>query len=200
MTHLIIDPGELLRLPKWLRHRKSSMIDLRQPWWPYRMTEYVETVLPPRARVFEYGGGGSSVWLSDHGARLTVVEHHQEWFDELRQILPGEAELILTPTSTVGGISSCAEAGYYDNYVAAIESYPDNTFDLVTVDGRARVECVSRAKAKVKQGGHLLLDDSDRSRYATAIETMSSWPSKTVRGLKPGSPIPATTTIWTRPS
>lgn len=163
------------------------------------MTEFVESVLPPDARVFEYGGGGSSAWLSDHGAQLTVIEHHQEWCEELRRALPSNVELISAPACDVGVIGSSVEAGHFDDYVKAIDSYPDLSFDLVIVDGRARVESVSRAKAKVKQGGHLLLDDSDRARYRAGITAMSAWQVKTVTGLKPGSPIPATTTIWTKP-
>jgi hypothetical protein len=189
----------MVRVPRWLREWKSSMMDLRQPWWPYAMTEFVESVLPPDARVFEYGGGGSSAWLSDHGVRLTVIEHHQEWCEELRRVLPNTVEVISAPACGVGAIGSSAVAGYFDDYVKAIDSYPDRSFDLVIIDGRARVECVARAKAKVKQGGHLLLDDSDRSRYSAAITAMSAWQVKTITGLKPGSPIPATTTIWTKP-
>ena len=198
-TYLIANPGEMVRVPRWLRERKSSMMNLRQPWWPYAMTEFVESVLPPDARVFEYGGGGSSAWLSDHGARLTVIEHHQEWCKELRRALPNNVEVISVSVCDVGEFGSSAEAGYFDDYVKAIDSYPDRSFDLVIVDGRARVESISRAKTKVKQGGHLLLDDSDRPRYSAAIAAMSAWPVKTITGLKPGSPIPATTTIWTRP-
>jgi len=174
------------------------MMVLRQPWWPYAMTELVESVLPPDARVFEYGGGGSSAWLSDHGAQLTVIEHHQEWCEELRRSLPNDVELISAPACDIGVIGSPAEAGYFDDYVKAIDGYPDRSFDLVIVDGRARVECISRAKTKVKQGGHLLLDDSDRPRYGAAVTAMSAWQATTITGLKPGSPIPATTTIWTK--
>lgn len=164
------------------------------------MTELVEAVLPLNARVFEYGGGGSSLWLHDHGARLTVVEHHPEWSRVLRNLLPSGIELIEAPPSKAGEIVSAVGDGFFDNYVGAIEQYPDNSFDLVIVDGRARVDCVARARWKVRPGGYLLLDDSDRPRYEAACRSMSAWHARSVRGLKIGSNFPATTTIWERPA
>ena len=196
-SHLAAHPREWRRVPRWLHERKVTTLELRQPWWPYDMTDFVEAALPRNAKVFEYGGGGSSLWLCDHGVRLTVVEHHPAWSRELRNLLPNNVELIEAPPQHVGRIVSSVEDGHFDDYVQAIDNYPDNSFDLVIVDGRARGDCVVRARDKVRSGGYLLLDDSDRPRYQAARRAMSSWPAKSIRGLKIGSPVPATTTLWT---
>ncbi len=192
-------PRDVKYVPRWLRERKAATMDLRQPWWPFAMTEYVESALPANAQVFEYGGGGSSLWLADGGAHTTIVEHDLDWGRRLQSVLPADqTEVLMIPPSESGLVSSAGGDGYFDEYVGAIDAYEDESFDLVVVDGRARVDCVLRAKPKVKRGGLLLLDDSDRPRYAAAIQALSSWPSKSVRGLKPGSPIPARTSVWTR--
>ena len=199
-SFLVTHPSEIRRCPRWLRERKSSTFELRQPWWPYRMIDYVGSILPPNPKVFEYGGGGSSIWLCDRGAQLTIVEHHQDWARELRATLPSTVGLSLIPTCERGSIVSSVEDGYFDKYVQAIDSYPDGSFDLIIVDGRARVDCVLRAREKVKPSGYLLLEDSDRGRYEIARQAMSSWPEKSIKGLKAGSPVPAKTSIWARPN
>jgi predicted O-methyltransferase YrrM len=51
----------------------------------------------------------------------------------------------------------------FRKYAAAILGYPDESFDLVFVDGEAscRDWCIANALPKIKPGGYLLLDDSD---------------------------------------
>lgn len=195
----IANPRELRRIPRWLRERRAGTLELRQPWWPYDMVELVERLLPANSRVFEYGGGGSSLWLSDRGASLTVVEHDLEWSRRLRTALPSEIELIEAPPTATGTVESSHGTGYFDDYVASIDRFPGESFDLVIVDGRARVDCVLAARDKVAKNGFLLLDDSHRPRYMPTRAAMNSWHETTIRGLKVGSGIPGTTTIWKRP-
>ncbi|MCG7580087.1 hypothetical protein [Mycolicibacterium sp. OfavD-34-C] len=176
-----------------------STLELRRPWWPYDMHEYVQGLLAPGAAVFEYGGGGSSLWFHDSGVKLAVVEHDANWIKQLREILPTDVQLIEAPPQANGTVRSAVEDGYFDEYVKSIDTFANGVFDLVVVDGRARVDCVLRARDKVKPGGHLLLDDSDRERYDAANDAMASWHVLSFRGLKVGSSIPATTTIWQKP-
>jgi hypothetical protein len=80
-----------------------------------------------------------------------------------------------------------------DAYVAAIDELAGPPLDLVTVDGRRRVDCVRRALDRVRPGGYLLLDDSHRPRYAPALELLTDWERSCFDfGL-------LQTTIWRRP-
>ncbi len=148
--------------------------------------------------MFEYGGGGSSLWLVDRGADLTVVEHHPEWAAELRAKLPSQVEVLEVSKSTTGTADSPVEDGYFDDYAASISRYPNDGFDLVIVDGRVRVSCVEHSVNKVKPGGMLLLDDSTRPRYQLAHEMLSNWVKTSLIGLKIGYSTPTTTTVWQR--
>jgi hypothetical protein len=60
---------------------------------------------------------------------------------------------------------------FYD-YVVSIEDYPDSYFDIVIIDGRSRPSCFKHALSKVKVGGYIVWDDTDRPRYARAIEAV----------------------------
>lgn len=192
-------PREIARLPRWFRERNAATITLRAPWWPYDAITWVASALPARPRVFEYGGGGSTLWLEDRSATVTVVEHDGQWQKRLAAQLSPTATLLFRPPTAAGTIPSAAASGYFDHYVAAIDEQLDDSLDLVIVDGRARVACVRRALPKVKPGGLLVLDDTDRARYRIAAEMLSGWERHVFVGLKAGQHFPAETSAWKRP-
>ena len=189
--------GEVLR---WARQRRQSTIDSRLPWWPFAAITSVAAALPADAKVFEFGGGGSSLWLADLGAQVTVAEHDREWFQVLREQLGDTATTLLSEPSTEGTIGSVKTPGkFFDEYVGLVAAQPDERFDLVIVDGRARVECGLAAMSKIRPGGILLLDDSHRFRYEPLRQALSGWARTDHRGLKIGSNKVAQTTTWVKP-
>jgi hypothetical protein len=198
--YLARHPRETRRLPRWFRQRSLSPMDIRVPWWPYDAITWMAGHLPPGARVFEYGGGGSTLWLEDHGASVTCVEHHDAWFEQLERASPPRTRIMHRATAATGRIVSDVEPGFFDSYVDAIRDEPDASLDLVIVDGRARVECVRRAMPKVKPGGLLLLDDTGRPRYGAAVALLAGWERHVFEGLKPGDIFPGQTSVWRRPA
>jgi hypothetical protein len=198
--YLVWHPREIARLPRWLPRRPLSAMVLRTPWWPYDAVTWVAGNLPPYARVFEYGGGGSTLWLQDRGATVTVAEHSAAWHQRLSEASLSGTKVILRATEPTGRIVSAVEPGCFDGYVAAIDQEPADSLDLVIVDGRARVACVRRAMPKVKRGGLLLLDDTHRARYEPAIAILAGWERHVFQGLKPGDVSLTQTSVWRRPT
>jgi hypothetical protein len=178
--------------------RHAAPLDLRVPFWPYDAVDFVGARLPAAAAVFEYGSGGSTLWLLDQGADVTAVEHHPGWHQRLLAAAPRLA-LSLHEPSADGEIGSIMTTGFFDAYVAAVDEVPDDSLDMLIVDGRARVECVDRALDKVKPGGMLLLDDTDRRRYSAAYRQLADWERHDFAGVKPGQVRPAHTSVWVRP-
>ena len=191
-------PRELARLPRWLREKRAQTMGLRAPWWPYAAAEWVASALPPRPHVFEYGGGGSTLWLEDLGATVTVVEHDEAWHGQISAALSEGTTALFRPPARTGTITSSVASGFFDDYVAAIDCQPDDSLNLVIVDGRARVECVRRAMPKVREGGILVLDDADRRRYQPALRALAGWERHAFTGLKPGTRHPAHSSAWKR--
>lgn len=66
----------------------------------------------------------------------------------------------------------------------------------MAIDGRARPSCLAHAWRKVKPGGHLLLDDSEREHYAAAARPLAGWPRRDLFGPGPYLRIFFRTTIW----
>ena len=54
-------------------------------------------------------------------------------------------------------------------YSSAIDESPDDFYDLIAIDGRARSSCLLHSLRKVKQGGYILLDNSEREEYQEAM-------------------------------
>jgi hypothetical protein len=189
-------PTEISMLPRWIRQRRSSLLDIRVPWWPYRAAAYVAQHLPLTAHVFEFGGGGSTLWLEDLGAKVTTVEHDENWFKALQRVVSPRTRLLFRPPVTGGRLQ---DQWNFDHYVAAIDEVSANSLDLVIVDGRSRLASVLRSIEKIKPGGILLLDDSDRPRYQEAHTLLAGWYHTHIRGLKPGDSVISQTSIWQRP-
>lgn len=199
VVFVALHPRELARLPRWRQEKNAGTLTLRMPFWPYKAIEWVAAALPEQPRVFEYGGGGSTLWLEDRGATLTVTEHDEEWHRALADRLAPGTTLLFRPPASVGSITSAWVPGYFDDYVGAIDGQSDGSLDLAIVDGRARVECVSRAMPKVKPGGLLLFDDANRFRYRPAVKGLTGWERHVFTGLKPGQRHPSYTSVWRRP-
>ena len=137
------------------------------PFFTPGAIEFMESVVSPEFKAFEWGAGASTVWLARNVAQTVSVEHQQEWCDQVLDRLC-EEELTNTILVLVRDVGSCS-------YFSAISCYPDGFFDLVLVDGRNRVMCIRSALAKVKPGGYLILDNSERPRYRDGIALLETW-------------------------
>jgi hypothetical protein len=62
--------------------------------------------------------------------------------------------------------------------MAAIDEFDDGYFDLISIDGKGRVGCLFHAIPKLRPGGCLVLDDSNRSEYAVSIDVLSGWAAR----------------------
>jgi LPS sulfotransferase NodH len=187
---LVRDPRQARYLGRWVPTVERTTLEAGLPWLPFEIIDRLDQFLTPTARVFEYGGGGSTLWMAERAGEVVTAEHDPQWADVLRAQTADLANATLLVRSA---------ADDYADYVPAIDDYPDGYFDVVVVDGRERVRCFERAVPKVRPGGLLLLDDTERSRYAPAFEIAAGIRHVTVRGLKPGSSKAAQTTVWFPP-
>ena len=164
---------------------------LRLPWLPFPLIDQLAERIGPGSHVFEYGGGGSTLWFLDRGATVVTVEHHPGWADHLQREVTGDGWTLLQR-----GLEDDAAA-----YVDAIGEYDDDSFDLVVVDGRERARCAIAASAKVRPGGWLIVDDVDRERYAEAVGNLEAagWARLDVIAFAPAKPTLAYSAVLQKP-
>lgn len=163
-----------------------STTSVRMPWLPFALIDELALRTGARTRVFEYGGGGSTLWFADRGTRVITVEHDPRWAKVLSEMLSDFRDVAIL------------ERARGNDYIEAIQPYEDDSFDVVLVDGRDRVECFIEAIPKVRRGGLLILDDVDRRRYARAFEAID-WPRRKMIGFAPCKPTLAYTAVFERP-
>jgi predicted O-methyltransferase YrrM len=143
--------------------------------------------------VLELGSGRSTLWLARRARTVLSFEDNAEWMARARERLTEEgiegAEVREIPI---------------EHFVTEVASLPDDSFDLVVVDflespQAERLEAARVARSKVRAGGYLLLDDSDRPAYAEAADVLAGWREKRFAGVKDGWPQAVETAIFRRP-
>jgi hypothetical protein len=198
----------------WLRslfaiHDVEEMAALGVPWWSYRAIDEVEQWMADREKIraFEWGSGASTIWLADRVATVTAVEHHAGFAEWVRELVAdrqtdGEVDLhVVTPveeaTPTVPSRKEGHERLDFADYVAAIDRLGGD-YDLISIDGRARGACLDRAVSHLAEGGIIVFDNTDRSRYRLAIDDHQELEAHHHKGLTPALPYPTTTTVLRR--
>jgi predicted GIY-YIG superfamily endonuclease len=62
------------------------------------------------------------------------------------------------------------------SYVKKIDSYPNEYFDVLVIDGRARPFCLKHGLNKVKPGGYIVYDNLEREYYKDDLfNSILSW-------------------------
>jgi hypothetical protein len=136
-------------------------------------------------RSFEWGSGGSTLWLSQRTRSVITLEHDREWLEktqaELQKYGITNVALILRPLD--------------GRYVEHIDDFPDGHFDIIMVDGRRRSDCLRHALPKLRVGGALVLDNSERAEYQAAVKEID-WPRQ---DWDSGYSEGWSTTVWRKP-
>jgi hypothetical protein len=120
------------------------------PWYTYPAVEYLKQLDFSNKTVFEYGCGHSTLFWAARAAAVVSVEHNAQWYDLVRQRIPGNCTLVHEPES--------------DAYATAITDF-NRQFDVIVIDGlvagRTRLKCARAAVSSLRAGGMIILDNSD---------------------------------------
>jgi hypothetical protein len=194
------------RAAAWVRsllaiYDAEGLMALDVPWWTFAAADLVSDHLADReARVFEWGSGASTVWLSRRAGSVIAVEHDAAWAATVQQHLPAHAEVrVVGPEPVTGpGATTSSKKGHegldFTKYVDAIEQV-GGRFDLIVIDGRAREACLGPALRHLAPGGWIVFDNVDRRRYREAIAQHAGLEVRWTRGLTPSLPYPTRTAL-----
>jgi hypothetical protein len=196
-------PSLVTTIYPYVLHPKRSNWDTGEPWWNPRAIRYLKEHLPPNGVAFEWGSGGSTVWLSNNGLKVTAIESEQEWANKVRQRSPS-ANVRFIPGTDSGKLRSepqLRDRGkhFFDDYVAAIGEFASDSLDVIIVDGICRIECSHRAAEKVKPNGIVVVDDTNWDFLKPASEAFKGWEAITLSGFKWKSSEVFSTTFFRRP-
>lgn len=209
----------IMRRPRLIRHYthwrkslKTGAIPVNDPIprFVYEAFDWLESYLRPEMRVFEWGSGCSTIYFAHRAGKVVSVEHDPAWYSAVAEALLQHnlrnVTLVLCEpdkASPDGEMYRSIDERYaglqFLHYAQAIDSCPDNSLDLVSVDGRARPACIMHAVAKLRPGGFLLLDNSERERYESGRRLLKEWREQKFFGPAPFSRLCSGTTVWQKP-
>jgi hypothetical protein len=160
-------------IPKYLLYffHQNSPLDAQLPWWSYDAISHIQK--SHFISSFEWGSGGSSLFLSKISKNLTTVENDIQWFNKLGKKITEEGIVNINLLKKSIDLSN-PENFQKSEYLHAL----NKKHDLIAIDGEdhfgaesswsARVYCFKRAQYWIKDGGIIIVDDS--WRYPEIIE------------------------------
>jgi protein-L-isoaspartate O-methyltransferase len=122
-----------------------------QPWIAYTAIQRLEEFLTPHSRVLEFGSGMSTLWFAKHAGAVYSVEDYRLWYDKVNAVI-AQKQLHHVHYQFAENVDDYA--GYMSNDAEG--------FDLIMVDGNWRSDCIAKCASKLKPGGILYLDNSDK--------------------------------------
>jgi len=192
---------------------KHTPLNDEVPWVNFKAIAWLESYLKPNMSVFEYGSGGSTIFLARRIKKLISVEHDKNWYKKVSSVLSKEGisncELVLCkPEKNPSSVAHFP--GYrnykshldqyagmsFENYARSIEEYPEGHFDLVFIDGEVRSSCVFHALNKILPGGYLMFDNSDRPHHKEALSLLAGFKRTDFVGIGPYVLHVWQTSVW----
>lgn len=125
-------------------------VRLDRPMISYRATRCLNALIQPSWRIVEFGSGHSTPWLARRCEFLLSIEDDPVWHRRVSARL-GRHGLRHVRHELRAGPAYCSLAEFSDGY-----------FDFALIDGSARAACVAAAVPKIKPGGWLYLDNTDK--------------------------------------
>jgi len=111
--------------------------------------DYFLSHLQPHHTVLEWGAGASSASISKRVKNVFSIEHHEGFVERIKDTFPENAKLYFVPANEEEGPGEDGNYEQYKNYIEkAVEISKENNikFDVIFIDGRARVECAKICK------------------------------------------------------
>ena len=194
-TRFHTERGSLMPLSAWATIPSSVWTRMThrftvEPLMNRLAVRHLNELVAKTWNVFEFGSGYSTVWLSRRCQSLTSLEHDEDYYDRVKALLAAQRSDNCTLLLRA-----------LDQFPAEIAAYPEQSFDLVIVDCAGeglRLDCIEASVSKVKVGGYLLLDDSDRSKYRLVDSRLAGWEARRMVGWLPSYLHAAETSFYRR--
>ena len=120
------------------------------PWFTYSAIDFLENILCESWNIFEWGSGNSTKWWAKKVNSVTAIEDDQEWYAEVIPSLPDNAHVHYKEGK---------------DYVDCIHEYPNQSFDVIILDGSQRNEAARACVEKLTDDGIIIFDNSDMQAH-----------------------------------
>lgn len=135
--------------------------------------EFFLSHLNKNQNVLEWGSGSSTKIIAEAVKSVVSIEHNKDWYDKVIKDLPKNATLYHVPSKYHHDWRKDGD-GAPDNF-KNYTSYPlelGNKYDLIFIDGRARVQCASICKEISKESTIIFVHDFSDERIKDGYDKM----------------------------
>lgn len=173
--------------------KRSPLMKNPVPFIVMDAIRFMDKLIHPGMRVLEIGGGNSSLWFLDRAVNLTTYEHDAQWASMVMDTVKNNPNRYLSDRFTL-------RVMHGDQTVEDLKKLDDGHFDIVLVDSMndftRRNDCIRAAMSKVKQGGWLVLDNSDNPVNWYGADLLRGKEMHKFTGFAPMSLFVCQTTFW----
>ena len=166
----------------------NELHNINWPWLTDPAIDFLEIYLKPDMRILEFGCGGSTIWFKEKCKSVISIEHDWRYYKETKARLKDHSGLRILQLP----------------YYGVMNTFIDNYFDAIIVDGRNRKRCIYHSIPKVKPGGIIMLDNSERPYYHSVYEHLKDWEKFDCKQIEPNrigfNYGKYTTTYWIKPN
>ena len=115
--------------PRYIYNRLSVMLYEKKypklPWLTKESNEFIESFIDQNHDMLEVGSGRSTIWFSSRVRSLISLEHNEDWFNHVRNMISTDnTRLILRRTT--------------EEYLKFIDELKENSLDICLIDGLER--------------------------------------------------------------
>ena len=148
-----------------LDHRKQAKWEKdnpEAPWLVPKAVLFIENWLKKEMRGFEFGSGRSTKWFANKVSFYYSIEGDFDWYNKIKKqnlinIKNGKCKIIYKDA----GNQLKIEFDKKEKYTNSLQNFKDSYFDFGLIDGHHRIECLEKSLNKVKNGGILIVDNTD---------------------------------------
>ena len=180
-------PSSSLLITSYKASTIQEKLNLRLPYTNLELIDYLKNYAAnnPDSKVFEYGSGSSTLFFEDNYKEVYSIEYDEDWYQTIKKDLKKTNLYLVKPEISKNPKYKSKKFGFrnldfykFVNFIKTLET----KFDIIFIDGRARLDCLKVAKDYLNPDGAIILDDSHRFRYRKILETESQ--NKTIINFK----------------
>jgi hypothetical protein len=117
------------------------------PWIAMPAVRFLEARIKG-LRVFEFGGGMSTVWYAKRALSVKTVENNRAWFGILRKKTVGRTNVDLVLIENE------------EDYCKSL-SLETSKYDVVVIDGSHRRKCLQNNQVALQDAKYVIVDNTD---------------------------------------
>lgn len=173
-------------LMSWWKNKPVDRHGNPLPWITYPAIDFIKQFDYSDADVFEWGSGYSTLWWSQRCRSIHSLESNPQWYSIMKSRLGANVTYIHTAIKA-------------EDEVAAFRELKRD-FDVIVLDnhGSFRYDCAKAAAEALREGGMIILDNSDQCVKTTRLLRDAGFVQIDFSGFAPSNGYAHTTSVFFR--